>query len=538
MSEFSGYLKDKALAEVLKDLWNDKSTGWLSVVTDKLDLGNIYLRDGIITYANIANQQERTGDILVRQGYITEEQLQRAIRTQQDNSDRLLGSILVDLNFISNEDLKEVLKEQITETIFVLLNWDNGYYNFAPDRAPDTTYIPVEIDTNDIIREGTERKELWRKIRSVIPNNEVIPLQNDARAREFDLMTLSLIEEQIFYSVDGTKSVAQIINEMGMSEFQTLEILLGLYNLGLIQMYDVEADRKKKAQQEITRLLENGKAQIEAGSYNSAFDLFRRCVELDPDHLESRFYYGLCALMTGEFDEAETSFRQIREVYNRNFAVTNNLALCLEKLGKEQDEVVKMWSRCIKLQPENPKTNINLALYLYHVKNYFLAADQFRMAQGKNEKDAAVLYYLGVIACHENDIKKAIEYFDKAVRTNPNAGQFRNNLGWALTKAGNLEEAKIELQYALQIDPNDWRAYVNLGNVYLEQHALEKAEKAYQAALALQPKSGYILFKLGTVFVHKKDRNQALKYWQQAAAVSPNNEALQEAIQKLQQVPA
>ena len=54
----------------------------------------------------------RIGDCLIQKGMITEEQLQQALETQKENGSKI-GETLVDLNFISEIDLIDVLTEQL-----------------------------------------------------------------------------------------------------------------------------------------------------------------------------------------------------------------------------------------------------------------------------------------------------------------------------------------------------------------------------------------------------------------------------------------
>ena len=79
-------------------------------------------------------QKERTkflGEILLEAGYITEEQLEQGLRIQQENKKKKLGQILVELKYLAPNDICIALSTQL------LLPWADL----------SSTDIPVEIAT-------------------------------------------------------------------------------------------------------------------------------------------------------------------------------------------------------------------------------------------------------------------------------------------------------------------------------------------------------------------------------------------------------
>lgn len=52
------------------------------------------------------------GEILIQEGKINKEQLNKGLNLQKDNSDRKLGEILVTLNFIKYDDIIDTVKKQ------------------------------------------------------------------------------------------------------------------------------------------------------------------------------------------------------------------------------------------------------------------------------------------------------------------------------------------------------------------------------------------------------------------------------------------
>jgi tetratricopeptide (TPR) repeat protein len=94
------------------------------------------------------------------------------------------------------------------------------------------------------------------------------------------------------------------------------------------------------------------------------------------------------------------------------------------------------------------------------------------------------------------DLKKAMEYFELAVREDPSfalgyVGQadcavlLRNN--WGIDQEENLAKAKALLEKALQLDPTLAEAHTTLGLVYYDEYDLRRAEEEFKRAIELKP---------------------------------------------------
>jgi TolB-like protein len=94
------------------------------------------------------------------------------------------------------------------------------------------------------------------------------------------------------------------------------------------------------------------------------------------------------------------------------------------------------------------------------------------------------------------DLKKAMEYFELAVREDPDfalgyVGQadcailLRSN--WNIDLEDNLAKAKAMLERALQLDPKVAEAHATLGYVCMEEYDLRRAEEECRKAIELKP---------------------------------------------------
>src|SRR3954470_17680548 len=140
-----GSLKEASLPDVLQLLSMGKKTGCLSV-THRNNFGYIYFDKGRISYASIVNRRDRIGDMLVKTGAITPEQLQQAIDAQGKQRDKRIGDLLVELEHITREALHEHVRVQIEEAVYLLFTWHEGSFNFEADVLPERQDLLVSIN--------------------------------------------------------------------------------------------------------------------------------------------------------------------------------------------------------------------------------------------------------------------------------------------------------------------------------------------------------------------------------------------------------
>src|SRR5215472_14340349 len=131
-----GSLKEASLPDVLQLLAMGKKTGCLSV-NHRANFGYIYFDKGRISYASIVNRRDRLGDLLVKNGIITAEQLQDAISAQDKHRDRRIGELLMDMGYLSRDALAQHIREQIEEAVYFLFTWNQGSFNFEADVQPE-----------------------------------------------------------------------------------------------------------------------------------------------------------------------------------------------------------------------------------------------------------------------------------------------------------------------------------------------------------------------------------------------------------------
>src|SRR5690606_25783799 len=155
-----GSLKEASLADVCQLLAMGQKTGCLSV-TDRSKFGQIFFERGRITYATIVNRPDRLGDLLVRDGVISHDELAEAVRRQAENPDKKLGEWLVELGRITREQLERYIRIQVEEAVYSLFTWSRGSFYFEVDQEPEDTEVRLAINPESLLLEGARRVDEW-----------------------------------------------------------------------------------------------------------------------------------------------------------------------------------------------------------------------------------------------------------------------------------------------------------------------------------------------------------------------------------------
>lgn len=129
------------------------------------------------------------------------------------------------------------------------------------------------------------------------------------------------------------------------------------------------------------------------------------------------------------------------------------------------------------------------------------------------------LNLLGLIAGQTNDLKRAVELFDRAIAANPNHAPTYCNRGYALQESRQLEAALASYDRALAIHAAYALAHNNRGNVLRLLGRLEEALASFDRAVAISPAFVQPHYNRGLVLVEFQRLEEALASYNQAIAL-------------------
>ncbi|MBC7882253.1 MAG: tetratricopeptide repeat protein [Anaerolineae bacterium] len=142
------------------------------------------------------------------------------------------------------------------------------------------------------------------------------------------------------------------------------------------------------------------------------------------------------------------------------------------------------------------------------------------LAMQPNQPDA--WYFLGGIACQNQNMSEGITYLRRALSLRPNHAEAHFNLANALNTQGNFKDASHHFQEAIRYNPRNADAHNNLGNLLSGQQKFEEAITLFQKALKLKPSLVEAHANLGNIFTNLNRKEEAIQHFLKAISLKPN----------------
>lgn len=256
-----GTLRDFSLADIFQLIGLQRKTGVLTL-RGKDDTVTVTFLDGKVVGADSLNRrlENRLGTVLMKTGFLNQDQLNRALEIQKETLQRL-GFILTHYGIISQESLREAINLQIMQVVYRLFRWKDGDYHFSQETTIEYDRDNVTpISAESILMEGARMIDEWpiieKRIRSYdmlfrkkLTDQEIVVVGADeADEVEFDghaaakkrkgftdSIRISQEEKSIYDLVDGTMTVGDIVEVSRLSEFDTNKALYELLTRDLIE---------------------------------------------------------------------------------------------------------------------------------------------------------------------------------------------------------------------------------------------------------------------------------------------------------------
>ncbi len=139
---------------------------------------------------------------------------------------------------------------------------------------------------------------------------------------------------------------------------------------------------------------------------------------------------------------------------------------------------------------QNSATRYKIGLGYYSEGKVQLAFVEFQHAYELNPRDKEVLYAIGLIYLLDFDeTLKAIDFFQRAIKIDPDYAEAYNNLGYAHAKIGKFDAAipfyKKAVSNLFYATPE--KAFVSMGKAYYRLGRYDEASAAFKEAIKRAP---------------------------------------------------
>lgn len=455
LAPLSGSLANFRVADIFIGLQRSLKNGTLRVISGPVEK-DIYIRNGDIIFARSNQKQERLGDMLLREGRITQ--------AAYDITSKLLAvtgkkqaTLLVEIKALEPKDLTGAVLHHVEEIILNLFTLCNGTFEFLDGILPEEKIIHLKLPSGQLIYRGLKRPECTAQLKDYIslPSETVIAFSRNPLDL-FQDISFDEKDKKILSCVDGTKTIHDIVQSSGIEEAAVRRSLSILVNTGIIEALDRQIPGKSISFEYIS-----SRSETPVGLVDSIEKLYRTFPNLD--------YYSILGVGdSATDDELRTAFYRIAKEYHpdRHFYLDEDTK---EKLHAIYSHLVKAY---------NVLSSMEKRAEYNHVLSQKPSAITRRELARTNFNEGHIHYKNG-------HIDEAAECFREAVRLDDNEAAYHFSLGLALSDMEKLKEAEKALSRASKIAPENDEYHAELGHIYIRLGLHPRANMSFIKALKI-----------------------------------------------------
>lgn len=220
------------IVAALRRLQRERRTGVFKTTSERVQR-EVRLEAGAIVGAQSSSLDERLGEVMVRRGRITQQELDDASKLVR--SGRRLGDALVELEIVARDEVELFVRAQLTEIASKILNEPPRKLEFRDQAEPGKlTDSPVPIA--DAIIEASRTTSASSSDLKQLLDQTMVPVLAPEAYAVLESLSLQSQEAFVLSRCDGQSDVRGIFAQSPLSEEDTGRILLGLEHAGIIEM--------------------------------------------------------------------------------------------------------------------------------------------------------------------------------------------------------------------------------------------------------------------------------------------------------------
>lgn len=224
------------------------------------------------------------------------------------------------------------------------------------------------------------------------------------------------------------------------------------------------------------------------------------------------YYYKI-----GDWQKVVASYNaELREIKQQN--LLNMTAEAYYGLGK-LSQTKELAEKALAIQ-DNLDSRILLILVKAGKGDSEGAMKDLESLKNEHPDDHRVYTAMGMTVAHDDE-KKAIAFFEKATKMNPDDFKAWFNLGLIYEEAESFEKATKAYKNAVRINPMFAMAQNNLGYSYKERHFYAYAVEHYRKAIELRPDIPGFYYNIGNAYTHEEKIDAAFEAYKKAIELDP-----------------
>ncbi|HET7038021.1 MAG TPA: DUF4388 domain-containing protein [Thermomicrobiaceae bacterium] len=227
--DLQGRLAAFSISDLLQMLSFTRKTGTVTLIQG-WNSRTVTFEEGRISYVAAGSRLPSLTELLLRLGKVSREQVEGLYANGIRSEDAVLRHLL-EAGTVDEADLRRCQEQLLEISIYTLFLWRNCVFTFNAEEVVREGGVAVDVDSMQIIIEGTRRVDEWIEVSPVVPS--VYMIFRSRRRQPIGPPPFEL--RLVFALVDGQRDVVAIAREAGLTQFQTARALFHLVRAGYIE---------------------------------------------------------------------------------------------------------------------------------------------------------------------------------------------------------------------------------------------------------------------------------------------------------------
>lgn len=227
-----GSLSSFKLTDVLTLLSMSRKSGTLAIASGD-QTSFVTFVNGSLVYAGSNQEKLRLSAILLRKKKITKDQFEPIDQLMRSEGGRF-GQIAVQRGVMSEDQLRDSLKVQVSEVLFDAFVWTTGTFSFSDELNLPDYAVTITVDLPNLIMEGARRIEQWEQCLQLLPNSSAI--YRVVTTPKDDKITLTADEWKILFLINAQRTLDDLVRDADDDALSVYRLVYGLEANKLIEL--------------------------------------------------------------------------------------------------------------------------------------------------------------------------------------------------------------------------------------------------------------------------------------------------------------
>lgn len=232
----SGDLGTMPLPDLLQWIGESRKTGVLELQRNG-HVRQVEFRQGFIGSCATDDPGLRFDAFLLSRNKVTPEQLDEAFRRHTEGGQRF-GWILVEMGVLSRSEIVRLISAHVEKCVQNLFDWRDAAFHFHQGATFDPHQIEVNLAVSDVILRGSYNRGELNRLREAFGSSGVVLRRTEVPPP--DEVLRHRASRHVLESVDGRRSLAEIVTDIGAPEIPVLKLLFRLQQMGVLEVVEIQ----------------------------------------------------------------------------------------------------------------------------------------------------------------------------------------------------------------------------------------------------------------------------------------------------------